>query len=245
MRKLGLLGRNIGYSFSRNYFAQKFKTEGLTHRFSYENFDLASTADFPEILKKNPELIGLNVTIPYKEEIIPFLDELSSSAEEIGAVNTIKILGNGTLCGYNTDYYGFITSLQPLLQPQHKKALLLGTGGAAKAVAYGLAQLGIQTLYVSRKKHDNSITYNELTAEILSSHQILVNCTPLGTFPDTNVFPEIPFEFLTTDHVVYDLIYNPEKTTFLAKAEAQGATIKNGYEMLVLQAEKAWELWNS
>lgn len=245
MNKLGLVGKNIGYSFSRNYFTQKFTKEGINHAFSYENFDIPSIQDFPEIIRNNPELIGLNVTIPYKEAIIPFLDELSENAKQIGAVNTIKIFPNGKLLGDNTDYFGFIKSLQPLLKSHHKKALILGTGGAAKAVAFGLHQLGIDFTFVSRIVNENTMGYEDLDEKTMTDFQIIINGTPLGTFPNTEVYPDIPYQYLNNNHIVYDLIYNPEKTTFLNNAAEKGAVIKNGHEMLVLQAEKAWEIWNS
>ncbi|RXR19286.1 shikimate dehydrogenase [Flavobacterium amnicola] len=244
MNKLGLLGKNIGYSFSRNYFTQKFTKEGIANTFSYENFDIPNIQEFPEIIKNNPELIGLNVTIPYKEEIIPFLDELSDNAKQIGAVNTIKIVPNGTLFGDNTDYFGFTESLKPLLKSQHKKALILGTGGAAKAIAFGLQQLKIDFTFVSRFADENILGYEDLDEKTGQEYQIIINCTPLGTFPNTEVCPDIPYDLFTKNHIAYDLIYNPEKTTFLSKAEEKGAFIKNGHEMLVLQAEKAWEIWN-
>ena len=244
MKKLGLLGRNIGYSFSRNYFTDKFNTEGLSDVFTYENYDIDSIEEFPETLKKTPGLIGLNVTIPYKEAVIPFLDGLSENARQIGAVNTIKIDTNGKLTGHNTDYYGFQQSLQPLLKEHHKKALILGTGGAAKAIAFGLTEIGIDSRFVSRKPGANTITYEDLTSQTFEENQIIINCTPLGTSPKTELFPDIPYDFFTPNHIAFDLIYNPEKTTFLKKAEEKGAVLKNGYEMLVFQAEKAWEIWN-
>jgi shikimate dehydrogenase len=242
MKKLGLLGKNIGYSFSRNYFANKFKKEGLENEYQYENFDIPSINDFPKILQNNPSLIGLNVTIPYKETIIPFLDELSENAKQIGAVNTIKILPNGKLFGDNTDYFGFIESLRPLLRTYHKSALILGTGGAAKAIAFGFHKLDIEYKFVSRNRSENTIGYEDIDEKI-KNYPIIINCTPLGTFPNTEICPDIPYEMITSNHIAYDLIYNPEKTTFLTKAEEKGAVIKNGYEMLVLQAERAWEIW--
>jgi len=244
MKKLGLVGKNIGYSFSRNYFTQKFSKEGIATIFSYENFDIPNIQEFPEIIKNNPELIGLNVTIPYKEEIIPFLDQLSDNAKQIGAVNTIKIIPNGTLFGDNTDYYGFTESIKPLLKSHHKKALILGTGGAAKAIAYGLKQLSIDFTFVSRIVKKNTIGYEDLDEKTGQEFQIIINCTPLGTFPNTEVCPDIPYNLFTKNHIAYDLIYNPEKTTFLSKAEEKGAIIKNGHEMLIYQAEKAWDIWN-
>lgn len=244
MKKLGLLGKNIGYSFSRNYFNTKFKEEGIAEAFSYENFDIQNINEFDSILKKNPELLGINVTIPYKEVVIPFLDELSEDAEAIGAVNTIKISPNGKLKGYNTDYYGFTNSLKPLLQSHHTKALILGTGGAAKSVRFGLKKLNIESVYVSREAKENCIFYAQIDDATFEEFQIIINCTPLGTSPKTELFPDIPYSFLTSKHIAFDLIYNPEKTVFLQKSEAQGAAIKNGYDMLVFQAEKAWEIWN-
>lgn len=245
MKKLGLLGKNISYSFSRNYFAEKFKNDGISNEFCYDNFDIQSINEFPKVLKNNPDLIGMNVTIPYKQEVISFLDSLSDNAKEIGAVNTIKIYPDGKLIGHNTDYFGFTESLKPLLKPHHKKALILGTGGAAKAIAYGLKHLDIDFQYVSRKKNNETISYSELSKDIFDEYQIIINCSPIGTFPNIEDCPKIPYQYFTSNHIAYDLIYNPEKTTFLDKAETQGASIKNGFEMLVLQAEKAWEIWNS
>lgn len=245
MKKLGLLGKNIGYSFSRNYFADKFIKEKIAYAFSYENFDIEAIKEFPNILKNTPDLIGLNVTIPYKEEVIPFLDELSENAKLIGAVNTIKITPQGKLIGHNTDFFGFQESLKPLLQVHHKKALILGTGGASKAVMFALQQLKIESQLVSRKSSKETIAYEDLNQDLMESHQIIINSTPLGTYPKIENCPDIPYQYINHKHIAYDLIYNPEKTTFLNKAEIQGATIKNGYQMLVLQAEKAWELWNS
>jgi shikimate dehydrogenase len=243
MKKLGLLGRNISYSFSQNYFNTKFKQEGIDHLFSYENFDIQNIDEFPSILKNNPALIGLNVTIPYKEVIIPFLDELSQDAQKIGAVNTITISAQGKLTGHNTDFFGFNKSLETILEKHHKKALILGTGGAAKAVAFGLSKLNIQSSYVSRNQKENVISYNEIDAVAFEEYQIIINSTPLGTSPKIELFPEIPYEHFTQKHIAFDLIYNPEQTTFLQKAQQQGAIIKNGYDMLVNQANKAWEIW--
>ncbi len=245
MKKLGLLGKNISYSFSRNYFTEKFKNDGLTDNFCYDNFDIQSINEFHEVLKNNPNLIGMNVTIPYKQEVIAFLDEMSDNAKEIGAVNTIKISPEGKLIGHNTDYFGFTESLKPLLKSSHKKALILGTGGAAKAIAYGLILLGIDFQYVSRKKTTTTVSYDDLSLGIFQEYQIIINCTPLGTFPNIENCPNIPYQYFTSNHIAYDLIYNPEQTTFLTRAQNQGAVIKNGYEMLVLQAERAWEIWNS
>jgi shikimate dehydrogenase len=242
-KRFGLLGRNINYSFSKGYFTDKFNDENFTGC-SYENFDIPEIVVFPEIIKTNPDLKGLNVTIPYKETVMPFLGKLSKKAAQIGAVNTIKITKKGKLKGYNTDYYGFKKSLKPLLQPHHKKALILGTGGASKAVAYALDELGILYTFVSRDIKENTIDYNRINATTFDNYQIIINCTPVGTSPNTEASPLIPYEFFTDKHIAYDLIYNPAETQFLKKAKAQGAQIKNGLDMLIFQAEKAWKIWN-
>jgi shikimate dehydrogenase len=242
-KKFGLIGKNIAYSFSKKYFTEKFSSD-LFDDFTYENFDIESINDFPEILKNNPDLKGLNVTIPYKEAIIPFLDTLSDKAFKIGAVNVIRFTKKGNLKGYNSDWYGFKQSLEPLLQPHHKRALILGTGGAAKAVAFALEQLGIFYTFVSREATENAIDYDRINVTTFDNFQIIINCTPLGTSPNTKEFPPIPYQFFTDKHIVFDLIYNPEETQFLKKAKKKGAVTKNGYEMLVFQAEKAWKIWN-
>jgi shikimate dehydrogenase len=245
MNKLGLLGRNISYSFSRNYFAQKFEKEGLTNDYTYVNFDIPSIAEFKSVIENNPETIGMNVTIPYKEEVIPFLDQLSENAKSIGAVNTIKVLADGKLEGHNTDYFGFTESLKPLVKSHHQKALILGTGGAAKAIAFGLQTLNIEHQYVSRKASETTITYEDINQDIFNEYTLIINCTPLGTSPNIEACPDIPYEFFTENHIAYDLIYNPEETEFLKRAKQKNAVTKNGYEMLVLQAEKAWEIWTN
>lgn len=242
-KKFGLIGKNISYSFSKKYFTEKFSSD-LFDDFTYENFDIESINDFPEILKNNPDLKGLNVTIPYKEAIIPFLDTLSDKAFKIGAVNVIRFTKKGNLKGYNSDWYGFKQSLEPLLQPHHKRALILGTGGAAKAVAFALEQLGIFHTFVSREATENAIDYDRINVTTFDNFQIIINCTPLGTSPNTKEFPPIPYQFFTDKHIAFDLIYNPEETQFLKKAKKKGAITKNGYEMLVFQAEKAWKIWN-
>ena len=243
MSKFGLLGKNISYSFSKSYFEEKFAILGLPH--TYDNFDMDSISEFPSILKNNPDLVGLNVTIPYKEQIIPLLDEISEKAKDIGAVNTISISKSGHLKGYNTDYYGFKKSIEPLLKPHHKNALILGTGGASKAIAYTLKELNILFDFVSRTSNDKSkFNYNELTESIISSHPIIINCTPVGTHPKVNDCPNIPYDGISKNHLLYDLIYNPLQTKFLICGELKGADICNGLEMLELQAEKAWEIWD-
>lgn len=242
-KRFGLLGRNISYSFSKGYFTEKFSNEYFTNC-SYENFDIPDINFFTELRKNNTDLNGLNVTIPYKETVIPFLDKLSKNASQIGAVNTIKFTKKGKLKGYNTDYYGFKKSLEPLLQPHHKKALILGTGGASKGVAFALDQLKIAYTFVSREAKENCIDYTRINATTFDNYQIIINCTPVGTSPNIDLFPLIPYEFFTDKHIAYDLIYNPAETQFLKKAKAQGAQIKNGLDMLVFQAEKAWKIWN-
>ena len=239
----GLLGKNISYSFSKKHFTEKFFKENLNECY-YENFDMNSIDEFPRLLQNNPKIKGLNVTIPYKESIIPYLQKLSKKAKKIGAVNVIRFTSNDKLKGYNSDYYGFKKSIEPLLKSHHKKALILGTGGASKAIKYALKELEIPFTVVSRTSNENVIPYDQLNANTIDSHQILINCTPLGTSPNTEAFPPIPYAYITSKHLAYDLIYNPEETVFLAKAKAQGAITKNGYEMLLLQAEKAWEIWN-
>lgn len=243
MRKYGLIGKNISYSFSRGYFREKFQRENIIA--SYENFDLESLSAFPEILRHNPGLHGLNVTIPYKEEILSFLDRIDPVATEIGAVNTIRIGPEGILEGYNTDYTGFLEALRPHLRPADKKALVLGTGGASKAIHYALNTLGIKSQAVSRTPSENTLRYEELGEAILREHQILVNCTPLGTAPRTSAYPPVPTQFLGPDHLVFDLIYNPPTTRLLSLARQQGARTLNGQRMLELQADKAWEIWTS
>ncbi|TJY36299.1 shikimate dehydrogenase family protein [Pontimicrobium aquaticum] len=242
MAKFGLIGKHIDYSFSRAYFSEKFKNEGLYH--TYENFDINTIEEFSEIINATNHLRGLNVTIPYKEAVIPYLNKLHKTAKKIGAVNTIKIKKNGRLIGYNTDYYGFKKSIEPYLKPHHKKALILGTGGASKAIAYALKKLGIEYSYVSRNLVANAtFTYDSLTENDIKEHQIIINCTPLGTHPKTNECPNIPYDAINKTHLVFDLIYNPEETKFLTIAKIKGASICNGYKMLELQAEKAWRIW--
>jgi shikimate dehydrogenase len=232
-----------GPSFSKKYFTEKFVLGNLVEC-TYENFDLQNIEEFPNLIANNPDLIGLNVTIPYKESVIPFLNKLSKNAAQIGAVNVIRFTKKGKLKGYNSDYYGFMKSLKHLLQPHHKKALILGTGGAAKAVAFALDQLQILYTFVSREEKAGMIGYDRINVTTFDNYHIIINCTPLGTSPNTSASPPIPYQFFTEKHIAFDLIYNPEETQFLKKAKKNGAVTKNGYEMLVFQAEKAWKIWN-
>ena len=246
MDKYGLIGYPLGHSFSRNYFNEKFENEGIAAQ--YFNFEIPDIAELPQILAEHPELKGLNVTLPYKEQIIPFLDELDKDALAIGAVNVVKVTptksGDFKLVGYNSDVIGFTQSIEPLLEPHHSKALILGTGGASKAVLYGLKKLGLECLFVSRRPYPDAITYDELTPEIMKEYKVIVNCTPVGMYPRTEQCPDIPYEQLTPHHLLYDLIYNPDTTLFMRKGMEMGALTKNGLEMLLLQAFAAWDIWN-
>ncbi|SHG19257.1 shikimate dehydrogenase family protein [Flagellimonas flava] len=239
--RFGLLGRNIGYSFSQGYFTQKFQDLGLNDH-SYENFDLETIAQLESLLTENT-LKGLNVTIPYKEQVIPFLSEIDGKAAVIGAVNTIKFTKNG-LKGFNTDAHGFQKSLEPFLRPYHTSALILGTGGASKAIRFVLDQLGISNTFVSRSKKEGQLAYSDLDKKAIEDHLLIINCTPLGTHPNIGDKPALPYQFLGDKHLLFDLIYNPEKTTFLKEGESRGSSICNGLHMLEFQAEKAWEIWN-
>lgn len=242
-KKFGLLGKNISYSFSKKYFTEKFEKINFTH-YSYKNFDVESIEQFPEILANTKNLKGLNVTIPYKEAVIPYLTKLSKNAKIIGAVNVIKIAKDGSLKGYNSDFYGFKKALKPLLKKHHQRALILGTGGASKAVAYALRKLNIDYDFVSRNPSEYQLSYEELTKELFSEYQIIINTTPVGTFPNIDECPPLDYSLFTENHIAFDLIYNPMETKFLRLAKEQGAKTKNGYDMLVFQAEKAWEIWN-
>ncbi|WP_046744209.1 shikimate dehydrogenase family protein [Kordia zhangzhouensis] len=241
----GLLGKHIAYSFSRGYFSDKFKKLNRDDHF-YTNFDIPSIEKFPQLISEYSNLKGMNVTIPYKEAVIPYLDNLHKKAKKIGAVNTIKIKKDGSLKGYNTDCYGFKKSIKPYLEKHHTKALILGTGGASKAIAFVFEELGIDYQYVSRKpKNTQTISYQDLSEKIMKSHPVIVNCTPLGTFPKIDDCPDIPYKYVSKDFLLFDLIYNPSETTFLKLGRLQGAQIVNGYKMLEYQAEKAWKIWNS
>lgn len=242
MRQFGLIGYPLAQSFSQNFFTQKFEKEKLTDC-SYDTFSISSIDELANILTANPKLCGLNVTIPYKEQVLSFLDEKSALVKKIKACNCIKIK-KGKLTGYNTDAPAFEQSLKEKLQPHHTKALILGTGGAAKAVEYCLRQLNILYKYVSRKPSAQSFSYEQLTGSLMQEYLLIINTTPLGMHPNIVEAPQIPYHVLTPKHYLFDLIYNPAKTLFLQKAEQQGATIKNGYEMLVLQAQQSWKIWN-
>jgi shikimate dehydrogenase len=244
MKKFGIIGRPLTHSFSQGYFTEKFEKEGILNHI-YNKHQLETIEEFPSIL--SDELVGLNVTLPYKQEVMQFLDHIEEEAKEIGAVNVIKIEKRENkqyLTGYNSDYYGFINSFKPHLKPHHTKALVLGTGGASKAIIHALNELGIDYKYVSRTKTDNNFTYEELTHEVMNEYKIVINCTPLGTFPKVDASPSIPYKFISQEHYCYDLVYNPEVTQFMHKSAQNGAFTKNGYEMLIGQAEKAWEIWN-
>lgn len=240
--RYGLLGKAISYSFSQGYFTEKFKNLELMDH-SYENFDIPEISELETILKEQ-NLKGFNVTIPYKEQVIPFLSSLDPTAKKIGAVNTIKFTEDG-LRGYNTDAYGFQRSLEPFLKTHHTKAIILGTGGASKAIRFVLDELGIHYSSVSRTKKKGLLTYEELSKAVITSNKLIINCTPLGTHPNIHEKPQIPYQFLDNGHLLFDLIYNPEKTAFLKEGEAKNATICNGLNMLKFQAEKAWEIWNN
>jgi len=243
MSKYGLIGKNISYSFSKNFFTIKFEREKRED--TYHNFDIDSIDLLPSIISKYNDIKGLNITIPYKEKVIPFLDRIDKEACKIGAVNTIKIQRDGRLIGYNTDHYGFAKSLADFIPIKEKTALILGTGGASKAIAYVLDAMEFEYKIVSRVKNETNITYNELNKEIVSNHFLIVNTTPLGTFPNIEEYPHIPYQYLTKDHLLFDLIYNPKETEFLKRGYAKGARVSNGLKMLEYQAKKSWKIWNS
>jgi len=242
-KTFGLVGRNISYSFSAGYFKKKFEKLGLENH-TYRNFDIDDIDELPYLIKNTKNLAGLNVTIPYKEEVLPLLSKLSKNAKVIGAVNTIVLTKKGKLKGYNTDYFGFKKSLQPLLKKRHKKALILGTGGAAKAVAFALRKLKIEYDFVSRSGNEEYYGYTDLNSKIFSKYLIIINTTPTGTFPNVEECPALDYMLFTKKHIAYDLVYNPEETRFLREAKARGAKTINGYKMLVYQAERAWKIWN-
>jgi shikimate dehydrogenase len=241
MAKYGLIGNNISYSFSKTFFSIKFEKEKRND--TYHNFDIDSIEMFDSIISSTPELKGLNVTIPYKEAIIPKLDRIHKEAAAIGAVNTIKITKTGKLIGYNTDHYGFAKSLADYLPIKEKTALILGTGGASKAIAFVLDIMGFNYIFVSRTKAENTIRYETLNQKLIGQNYLIVNTTPLGTFPDVREYPNIPYQYLTKDHLLFDLIYNPHETEFLKRGFEKGARVVNGLKMLEYQANKAWAIW--
>ncbi len=246
MDKYGLIGYPLGHSFSISYFNQKFADEGINA--TYENFEIPSIDDLPEIIDRYPNLRGLNVTIPYKEKVIPFLDSISPEARAIGAVNVIRVTHqkNKTLLkGYNSDVIGFTQSIEPMIDPKwHKKALILGTGGASKAINYGLKSLGIEPVFVSRYERPGTIQYQSITPDVVHEYNIIVNCTPLGMYPNTDECPQLPYEAMDSHTILYDLIYNPDQTLFMRNGAKYGAEVKNGLEMLLLQAFASWEFWH-
>jgi shikimate dehydrogenase len=245
MNLYGLIGNPLKHSFSKSFFNDKFRAENTDAE--YVNFEIPAVKELKSIIKDNPALVGLNVTIPYKEQVIPYLDKLSENAQLIGAVNVIKIernKGKTRLTGFNSDIIGFKQSIEPLLKPHHRRALVLGTGGAAKAIYWGLKQLDIIPVYVSREKIDKTVfTYSELNADIIETHTIVVNCTPVGMYPNVDEAPDIPYHLLSSDHLLYDLLYNPDETLFMKRGKEYGATVKNGLEMLLLQAFASWDFW--
>lgn len=243
MKRYGLIGYPLSHSFSQRYFADKFLQESIEN-VVYENYPIPSIQALDTILVQYPDLCGFNVTIPYKKDILAYLASSTHAVQEMGACNCVKIT-NGKLIGYNTDVIGFERSLLPFLKPQHQQALILGTGGASAAVAYVLHQLKIPFKYVSRHKSELSITYNEVDEKVMNTHQLIINTTPLGMYPSVHEFPALPYQFMNEAHHCFDLIYNPEETMFLQKAKASGATIQNGAEMLVIQAEESWRIWTT
>ena len=246
MEKYGLIGYPLGHSFSISYFNQKFADEGINA--TYENFEIPSIDDLPEIIDRYPNLRGLNVTIPYKEKVIPFLDSISPEARAIGAVNVIRVThekNKTILKGFNSDVIGFTQSIEPMIDKKwHKKALILGTGGASKAICYGLKSLGIEPVFVSRYERPDTIQYEKVTPEVVKEYNVIVNCTPLGMYPNTDVCPKLPYEAMDNHTILYDLIYNPDQTLFMRKGAEYGAEVKNGLEMLLLQAFASWEFWH-
>ena len=246
MDKYGLIGYPLGHSFSISYFNQKFQDEGIDA--VYENYEIPTIDALDEVLDSNPNLRGLNVTIPYKEKVLPYLDNISPEARAIGAVNVIKVIHEGkdiVLKGYNSDVIGFTKSIEPMLDKKwHQKALILGTGGASKAVDFGLRNLGLETVFVSRYERSGTIQYKSITPEVIKEYNVIVNCTPVGMYPKTEQCPPLPYEAMDSHTILYDLIYNPDQTLFMKRGEQYGAQTKNGLEMLLLQAFASWEFWH-
>jgi shikimate dehydrogenase len=243
MKRYGLIGFPLTHSLSEQYFTQKFIDQEIDDCV-YHRFSIPSIGDLHDILKTHPDLCGFNITIPYKKEVLAFLTERSKAVEEVGACNCVKIEA-GKLIGYNTDVIGFENSLIPFLKPSHNKALVLGTGGAALAIVYVLLKLGIDFSYVSRSATSGQLNYNDLDASVMASHTLIINTTPLGMFPNIEDCPDIPYHLITTEHHLFDLTYNPALSSFLAKGVQMGATIQNGQQMFVEQAEQSWRIWNS
>ena len=242
--KYGLIGYPLGHSFSVTYHNQRFADEGINAK--YVNFEIPNIEQLIEVLSQNPELKGLNVTIPYKEKVMEYLDYISPEARAIGAVNVIRVVHEGTkieLRGYNSDVIGFVQSIEPMIESYHKKALVLGTGGASKAICYGLKSLGIEPVLVSRYERPGTIQYASITPDVVKEYNVIVNCTPLGMFPKVNECPTLPYEAMDEKNILYDLIYNPDETLFMRKGAERGAAVKNGLEMLLLQAFASWEFW--
>ena len=245
MDKYGLIGFPLGHSFSKSFFNEKFQNEGIDAE--YINFEIKGIDELPEVLATNPELRGLNVTIPYKEKVLSFLDYISVEARAIGAVNVIRVDHKGddvVLKGYNSDVIGFTKSIEPLLETFHRKALILGTGGASKAINYGLKSLGLETVLVSRFERPGTIQYKDITPDVVKEYNVIVNCTPSGMFPHYDECLDLPYEALDNHNLLYDLIYNPDETLFMKKGRERGAQTKNGLEMLLLQAFASWDFWN-
>ena len=247
MKKYGLIGNPLGHSFSKGYFNEKFSNENIDAE--YVNFEIPTIDDLPAVIAENKNLCGLNVTIPYKEKVISYLDEVTTDARAIGAVNVIRIersaKGEPRLIGYNSDIVGFTQSIEPMLENHHKKALILGTGGASKAIFHGLKKLGIVAIFVSRRNMAGTVQYKDITPEVIQEYNVIVNCTPCGMYPHTDECPDLPYEAITEKNLLYDLIYNPDQTLFMRKGAERGAKVKNGLEMLLLQAFDSWRFWNS
>lgn len=243
--KYGIIGLPLGHSFSPGFFNEKFQNEGIDA--VYEMYELPQIEALQEVLAANPTLRGFNVTIPYKQQVIEYLDEISEEARAIGAVNVVRITHNGkktTLKGFNSDVIGFTRSIEPLIEKHHKKALILGTGGSSKAIEYGLRSLGLETIKVSRYEREDTIQYEKITPDVIRDYNVIVNCTPVGMYPHTEECPPLPYEAMDGHTLLYDLIYNPNETLFLKNGREQGAVVKNGLEMLLLQAYASWEMWN-
>ena len=242
MNRYGLIGFPLGHSFSQQYFNNKFKTENIIESV-FDLFPITEISKFHSLISEHKDLKGVSVTIPYKETVINLLTDVDEAASEIGAVNCIKI-SSGITKGYNTDVIGFENSIKPILKPHHKKALIIGTGGGSKAVQYVFKKLGIEFLLVSRSKNHQHIQYQDINELICAEYNIIVNATPVGMTPNNDKCPEIPYQFLSEKHLLFDLIYNPDETMFLKKGKAAGASTKNGYDMLLIQAEANWKIWN-